>query len=66
MCTDIENCIYSEYYECVECKESYFYDINDKKCKNLKIVNLDMKFIIVYIVEMILILIIQEVYVIAI
>ena len=32
-CIDVENCIYSnEYFRCSQCKDKYYYVVNEKKC----------------------------------
>ena len=36
-CTNVEHCIYSDdYFSCIECDEKYYYDLNDRKCKEAK------------------------------
>lgn len=33
-CSNVENCIYSnEHDECIECKDGYYFDSNEKECK---------------------------------
>ena len=36
MCTNIEHCINSYYYECIECQEYYYYNQLEKKCLKVK------------------------------
>ena len=36
MCTNIEHCINSYYYECIECQENYYYNQLEKKCLKVK------------------------------
>ena len=33
-CNSVENCIYSDsYYNCIECKDNYYYNKEDRKCR---------------------------------